>query len=167
MALPANPYVRKIFAKHKFLCEVPARIASGAFNKCSELKKSTAKIEYHEGGAIIPIKDGGRVTYSDATLARGTSKSQEFHDWCNKVNDATIAVGGSSTGFGRGQISPEFKDDVGIVQLDRDNSRPKEHHLVEAFPIDYVAGDWDNGVDEVVIETLTLTYDWFLSRIAA
>ncbi|HBQ18605.1 MAG TPA: phage tail protein, partial [Myxococcales bacterium] len=30
-----------------------------------------------------------------------------------------------------------------------------------AWPVKFVAGEWDNDSDEVVIESVTLTYDWF------
>jgi len=151
---------RAIHEKHKFLVEVPARLASAAFQKCSELSAEAAKIEYWEGGAIIPIKDGGRLTFSDVTLERGTSASTEMHTWFKEVGDAAIAVPGS-TGFGSGLTLPQYKAHVGIVQLDRDNTRLREWALYSAWPTKYVAGEWDNTVDEVVIESLTLTYDRF------
>jgi hypothetical protein len=44
--------------------------------------------------------------------------------------------------------------------LDLDNELMREWTLVGAWPTKYVAGDWDNTVDEVVIETLTLAYDY-------
>ena len=42
-----------------------------AFQKMSELSGEFADIEYFEGGALIPIKVPGRLTYADVTLERG------------------------------------------------------------------------------------------------
>jgi cytochrome c oxidase assembly protein Cox11 len=33
--------------------------------------------------------------------------------------------------------------------------------LSRAWPVTFVAGDWDNEADENVIESITLTYDFF------
>ncbi|HBQ10302.1 MAG TPA: phage tail protein, partial [Myxococcales bacterium] len=33
--------------------------------------------------------------------------------------------------------------------------------LSRAWPVKFVAGDWDNESDENVIESVTLTYDFF------
>jgi hypothetical protein len=33
--------------------------------------------------------------------------------------------------------------------------------MVRAWPTKFVAGDWDNDADEIVMESVTLTYDWF------
>jgi hypothetical protein len=33
--------------------------------------------------------------------------------------------------------------------------------LYRAWPAKLVAGEWDNGSDESVIESVTLTYDYF------
>ena len=146
---------RKLHEKHKFIC-LSLRFGFSAFQKMSELSVEAAKIEYHEGGALIPIKDPGRLTFSDVTLERGSSTDFDFHNWMRDVADASLAEGGT------GLIMPQFKaDDIAVIQRDRDNSILREWDLVGAWPTKYVAGDWDNTVDEVVIETLTLTYDFF------
>ena len=148
---------RKIHAKHKFKV-FSLRFGRAEFQKMSELQMETAKIEYYEGGALIPIKDAGRITYSDCTLERGSTADFDFFSWMRDVADASIGPGGA------GLAHPFFKaDDVAITQLDRDNTFIREWELVGAFPVTYNAGDWDNTVDEVVIENLTLTYDFFQS----
>src|SRR3990172_6804347 len=122
----------------------------------SELKVEAAKIEYFEGGALIPIKDAGRLTFSDVTLERGATDDFDFFNWMNDVGNAARGPGGV------GVVSPNFKDDsLEIVQRDRDNSTIRSRHLIGAFPISYMAGDWDNTADEVVIEQLVMTYDFF------
>ncbi len=45
-------------------------VGSAGFAKCSELSAEVAKVEYHEGGSLIPFKSPGRLTFSDVTLER-------------------------------------------------------------------------------------------------
>jgi phage tail-like protein len=146
---------RRIHEKFKFIVR-SLRFGFTAFQKCSELSVEVAKIDYFEGGALIPIKDPGRLTYSDVTLDRGVSSDFDFHNWFLNTADASRGPGGI------GAISPQFKaDDLSIVQRDRDNSRLREWNLVGSWPTKYTAGDWDNTADEVTIEQLVLTYDFF------
>ncbi len=153
---------RELHEKHKFLVEISGnRVASAAFAKCSELSVAAAKIEYWEGGSDIPYKTAGRLTYKDVTLERGSSSSLEFANWFKSVSDAQQAVSRDG-GFGRGAVFPSFKaEHATIIQLDRDNERLREWVLEQAFPLEYVAGEWDNGADDVVIEKLTLAFDKF------
>jgi len=152
---------RELHEKHKFLVEIiGGRVASASFAKCSELSVAAAKIEYWEGGSDIPQKTAGRLTYKDVTLERGTSSSLDFANWFKMVSDARQGIA-SSTGFGRGEVLPIFKANATILQLDRDNTTMREWSLEGAFPLEYVAGEWDNETDAVVIEKLTLTYDKF------
>ena len=148
---------RKIHGKHKFLVDSD-KFGFAAFQKMSELSVEAAKIEYWEGGAIIPIKDLGRLTFSDVTLERGTSADFDFHNWFLEAADATKGRGGN------GLVSPLYKTDVfGVSQLDRNDDILFEWTFIGASPMKYVAGDWDNTVDEVVIEQIVVTYDYFLT----
>jgi len=149
---------RLLHEKFKFLVRVEG-ITSAAFQKMSELSVEAAKVEYYEGASLIPIKDPGRLTYSDVTLERGASQSENFFTWMKEVSDARLTVDGG--GQGSGMPSPLYKREIGIEQLERDNTILRTWQLANAWPTKYVAGDWDNTVDEVVIETLTLTYDYF------
>jgi phage tail-like protein len=149
---------RKLHDKFKFVVQ-SRRFGYAAFQKMSEISAESASIDYYEGGAIIPIKEPGRLTFADVTLERGTSRDYDMHNWFVVMADASADVGGA------GAVSPEFKsDDLAVLQRDRDNTRLRQWVLIGSFPNKYVAGDWDNTVDEVVIETLTIRYDYFLPR---
>lgn len=152
---------RKIHQKAKFLCNSD-KFGFAAFQKMSELSVEAAKIEYWEGGALIPIKDLGRITFSDVTLERGTSSDFDIHNWFLEGANAASGRGG------RGLVSPLYKtDDFGVIQLDRDDSELFGWDFIGACCQKYVAGDWDNTVDEVVIEQAIITYDYFLTADAA
>jgi phage tail-like protein len=151
---------RVLNSKGKFLVQT-SDLTFAAFQSCTELSVEYAKIEYHEGGAIIPMTIPGRATYTDVTLSRGTSPFLDFHNWALRVGDASLNGPDGMIG-GYGQKNPVFKaDDLAIQQYDLDNVLLREWVLVGAFPQKYTAGDWDNSVDEVVIEQLIITYDYF------
>lgn len=152
--MPVFGTPRQVHEKFKFIVEIDF-IENAAFSKCSELSVETAKIEYWEGGQLIPIKDPGRLTFSDVTLERGASQSVDFLNWAKDVADATIGPGGS------GLPAPTFKRNLAVVQRERDNSELRRWNIFNAFPTKFTAGEWDNTVDEVVIEMMTLTYDFF------
>jgi hypothetical protein len=54
-----------------------------------------------------------------------------------------------------------YKRNLDIVQQDPDGTTLRRWTLSRAWPVKFVAGDWDNESDENVIESVTLTYDFF------
>ncbi len=147
--------------KFKFLIEINGFTSAG-FQKCSELSVEVAKIEYFEGGALIPNKTPGRATFSDITLERGAAIDNDMFTWFEQVVDASVQASlVPGAGPGAGEIDPIFKRDLDIVQQDRDGSTLKRYRVFQAFPIKFVAGEWDNTTDEKTIQMSTLTYDFF------
>ena len=142
---------RTFHKKYKFLVEVHP-LASAGFQKCSELSVEVANIEYHEGGSLIPNKSPGRLKFSDVTLERGATKDHDLFDWFSEVAAAAANAG---------LVEPLFKRNVDIVQQDRDGTTLRRWTLNGAWPVKFVAGAWDNEADENVIESVTLTYDFF------
>lgn len=152
MAIVGAP--KNFFLKAQFRVEIDG-FDSAAFQKCSALEVEVGKVEYYEGGAMIPHKAPGRLTYSDVTLERGATIDLDIYRWFRDVAQASAGVG---------LAAPLFKRNLDIVQLDRDGSTLQRWTLVGAFPVKFVAGEWDNDADEVVIEQLTLAYDYFELR---
>jgi phage tail-like protein len=149
---------RELFPKHQFLVNVEPDMSAG-FQKCSELSYEVAKIEYWEGGSMIPWKVPGRVTMADVTLERGASTSRKFYDWSLAVCNATV---GKFPTRGSGYPTPGYLDDIDIIQLDRDGeTQLRVFRCYNCWVQKFIAGEWDNTADEVVIESMTLTFDWF------
>lgn len=144
-----NP--RTFHKKFKFVVEIDG-FASAGFRKCSELAVEVANVQYYEGGALIPNKSPGRLSFTDVTLERGATSDLDMFRWLSDV--AALASG-------LGLVEPQFKRNLDIVQQDRDGATLRRWQLTAAWPIKFVAGDWDNESDENVIESLTLTYDFF------
>jgi phage tail-like protein len=142
---------RTFHKKFKFIVEIDGFSHAG-FQKCSELSVEVANIQYFEGGALIPNKSPGRLTFADITLERGATRDRELFDWFREV-----AIAAS----GLGLVGVSYKRNLDIVQQDRDGSTLRRWPLTGAWPVKFVAGDWDNDSDENVIESVTLTYDFF------
>lgn len=137
--------------KFNFIIEIGG-VESAAFQDCSELSAEVAKIEQWEGGALIPDKQPGRVTWSDLTLSRGAvSNDTDLLSWFEEVVRSAA---------GTGNVSPQFKRDLDIVVKDRDGAELKRWRCTNAWPMKFVAGDWDNTSDENTIEQVVLTYDY-------
>ncbi len=149
MPVIGNP--RTFHKKFKFIVEIDGVVSAG-FQKCSELSVEVANVQYYEGGSLIPNKSPGRLTFADVTLERGATSDKDLFDWLTQVADAAANAGLNE---------PEFKRNLDIVQQDRDGSTLRRWSLTGAWPVKFVAGDWDNEADENVIETVTLTYDFF------
>lgn len=148
---------RSFHKKFKFVVDIDGfesqpGLGGTAFQKCSELSYEIAKVEYSEGGSLIPDKSPGRLTFADVTLERGVTSSQEMYDWATDVADAA-----SNSGL----KDPSYKRTVDIVQQDRNGATLRRWRLFNAWPTKFTAGEWDNEADENVIEMLTLTYDVF------
>lgn len=148
-SIQGNP--RSFHKRFKYIVEIDGFNRTG-FNKSSELSAEVAKVEYYEGGAIIPNKSPGRMTYTDVTLQRGASQDFEMYQWFKEVANAAS---------GRGLNDNVYKRDVDIVQLDRNDDELVRWALSKTWPTKFVAGDWDADADEVNIRQLTLTMDYF------
>jgi phage tail-like protein len=144
-----NP--RSFFKKFRYISEWDGLGYSG-WSKCSELSAEVANVQYFEGGSLIPNKSPGRLTFSDVTLERGATVDRDLFLWFQDVANAAANTGLNDV---------DYKRSGDIVQLDRDGSTLRRWSLTGAWPTKFVAGEWDNDSDENVIESLTLTYDFF------
>jgi phage tail-like protein len=149
--MPVIGKPRTFHKKFKFIVEIDG-LASAGFQKCSELSVEVANVQYYEGGALIPNKSPGRLTFADVTLERGATSDKDLFTWLTQVADASANAG---------LVEPKFKRNLDIVQQDRDGSTLRRWTLSGVWPVKFVAGDWDNEADENVIESVTLTYDYF------
>lgn len=152
---------RSFHDKFKFLVEIEGFVSAG-FNKMSELSIEAAVIEYSEGGALIPNKTPGRLTFADITLERGATSDLDMYNWFQQVGNAG-AMGSVVLGQqpGVGLPDPDYKRTLDIVQQDRDGATLRRWRVYGAWPNKLVSGEWDNDSDEKVIEMVTLSYDFY------
>ncbi len=142
---------RSFHKRFKFIIEVDS-LKSAGFQKCSELSVEIANVQYYEGGSLIPNKSPGRLTFPDVTLERGATEDRDLYDWFSQVANLV-------TGLGMNDF--DYKRNFDIVQQDRDGSTLRRWSITNAWPIKFVAGEWDNESDENVIESVTLAFDYF------
>jgi len=150
MAVIGKP--RNYYKKFKFIVEIDG-IGSAKFQSCSELSAEAAEVMQWEGGALLPEKDPGRITVADLTLERGATKDKDLFNWFGQVVRMSQQAG---------LVTPDFKRNLSIVQLDRDNSTSRRWRVYGAWPKKMVvSAGWDNTADENVMESVVLTYNYF------
>lgn len=142
---------RSFHHKAKFVVECDG-FGSASFAKCSELSVEAAAVTHWEGGRRIPFKSPGRLTFADVTLERGATTDRDLYDWMLDVCNAAAGVG---------LVDDLYKRNIDIVQMDLDGRTLRRWSIFRAWPVKFVAGDWDNDSDEVVIESLVITFDFF------
>jgi phage tail-like protein len=142
--------------QHLFVVEIDG-FASGEFAECSELSAEIGKVEHFEGGSVIPNKSPGLLKVADITLKRGVCSDNDMFIWFSSVIAmAAAGAGAKAIGLADGR----YKRNLDIVQRDRDGTELKRWTIYQAWPVKGVFGKWDNKAEEVVVEELTLTYDY-------
>lgn len=126
---------------------------SAAFSKCSELECDVGVIKHYEGGSLLPTKSFGKPDFKDIALERGATVDLDFYTWFSEIVNAAANAG---------VVEAAGKRHFDIVQRDRDGSILKRWSVFGAFPTKFTAGNWDNSSDNVVIEKMTLAYDYFI-----
>ena len=152
-SLVATPVIPHQAARFVVRVEKAPGVAMTArFSSCSELAAEVAKSELWAGGSMIPYKEAARVTFADITLERGATSESELFNWFALTVAPTPAIGGVGRAHARM---------VDIAQLDRANRVAHRWRLVNAFVVGYKAGEWDGDSDEFLMESVTLTFDFF------
>lgn len=124
------------------------------FSKLSSLDLNTTVTTYREGGSTLPIKDPDAVEFPPITLETGASQHLFFYTWAANI---ALSVNGTTDGL---PIAID-KRNLTVYQFNRKKQVVKKIHIFHAFPTQFVAGEWDNAEDRVVIERLTLAYDYY------
>lgn len=127
---------------------------NAGFSRITELRADISVSSYREAGSVLVIKDPNEVEYNNFTLETGVSSDPTFYNW---VVNILSAIMGSGTG-----LPTQFdKRNATLYCFNRDKTIAKKIHIYGAFPVAFVAGEWDNSEDRILIEKLTLAYDYF------
>lgn len=127
------------------------------FSSFGPLRVNISVNTYREAGSVLPIKDPGDVDFENVTLSRGKSTSKAFYNWANDVIDASIGLRD-----GMMIIPQQYVKTLTVYQRDRTKKTIQKYFIYDAFPVECIAGDWDNAKDEVVFERVTLAYKYFV-----
>ena len=145
---------RHLFAKHRFWVPID-RLGESAWKDCTGLDFTIARIDYFEGGANTAFKEGGRQSFEDLVLSRGVSYDEDILFWLEEVVDIEREYP-----YGAGDVSPAYKRNLRVQQLERNRAKAFQFQVFDAFPVQYSPSAFDNDTDEINMEQVTLTYHY-------
>ncbi len=130
------------YLNYNFLIEMDG-ITQAGFKECSGLDSTTEIVEYREGGEnSASRKLWGRTSYSDITLKRGLTDSDELWQWRSKV------VSGKSD-----------RRNGSIIVLDSEGKEAVRWNFVNAWLSKWEGPSFDSTANDVAIETLTIAHE--------
>lgn len=131
--------------KFAFRLEIEG-IESAAFRTAGPLTGNIGVVEENEGGSVAPQKEPGKVTYDNIVLTRGVTDNEDLWDWFDLAAQ---------------QSEDLAKKDLALVQTDRAGTELRRWDIIDAFPVRFMAGDWDATAEENVVEELELAMESF------
>ena len=147
--MPVQGEPRRYDKKFLFAVEI-AGLEVAHFETMSELSAEVGVVEQHEGGkSNVADQSPGKVKFNTVTLTIGSTDNTELYDWWLQVIDAAS---------NSGEVDESYKRTVNLVQKDRNGSEKRRHKLFKAWPMKYIAGEWDAKAEENVIESVELTF---------
>ena len=167
---------RRLMDKFSFYIYATRLKDDVGFTTMSELKSTTDVVEHRQGGTLIPVKTPGLVNFDPVTFTRGATQNvNALAAWYKQVSDLEHVIvdlqqiGGPVLARGRGGSELNgfcsYKENVDIVITDRCRSTLKRIRLYNAWPSELSLVDGlDNNASEKVIESFTLSYDYFEVR---
>lgn len=143
---------RQFHEKFKFQIDID-NIGRASCQSISELKADISKIEYREGGMLIPYKEPGSLSYNDITITRAVTEDVSLYGWLGSVANAVKHTGLRTS---------QFKREATIVQFGRDGDTIRTWVLSGCWPVSVSVGAWDNNTYELNMESIVLAYDYFV-----
>lgn len=130
------------YGAYHFLIEIDG-VETAAFSDVSGLGAEIDVVEYREGsdkGGIRKLP--GLTRYTNVSLKRGVTRSQELWDWFNETSQ------------GNGD-----RRSVAIILLDESRQPALRWELTNAWPCQFKVGALDASSSDIAIETLELAYE--------
>lgn len=136
---------RDPFSGFQFVVEIDG-IAAAGFREVSGLEGAIDVVEYREGADPTPAarKLPGLVRYSNVTLRRGLTDSNDLYRWWR----ATAS----------GQADRRA---VAIVFVDGELNPVRRWRLRDAWPTRYAVSPLAASASDIVVETLELAHEGF------
>jgi phage tail-like protein len=135
------------FATFKFHVAV-GDITEAFFTQCSGLEMSTEVFKYIEGGLNDYVhKFPVRTEYSNVTLKRGFTTSNELFKWYREMEDAL-----------RQGKSFNFRNVTITLHSTVSQNEVMRWTLDKAFPVKWVGPSFDSGEAAAAVETLEFAH---------
>lgn len=128
-----------------FRVSIPGIPSQVGFQKVSGLGREVAVIEYLENMYEHAHKLAGREKVSEVTFERGMYADKYMMDVYKKIF-----------------TNPSARNTITINICDRIGSVRRTFNCAEAWFSKYSVGDLDASSDDVIIETLTMQFEYFL-----
>jgi phage tail-like protein len=118
-------------------------------NKVGGLKRTTANVEYKQGGNALVQQGLGRTTYGTLTLERGLTHDTDFETWANAAQVLDHGVPAQSLKNLRKELRIELLNEAG---------QPVIRYLVHRCWVSEFQAlpDLDAGGNAIAIEKLTI-----------
>lgn len=131
-----------------------------SFQKVTGMKSSVEVVEYREGNMPDRMeKMAGMMSYDAVTLERGISNDDDFNAWMKTVCDVSTGGGVTPPNSGSPDVGAgSYRCDVKVDLYNKQGLIVKSYLLKDAWPSEYVIGDFDATSNDVVISTLTLQH---------
>ena len=118
-------------------------IEEAAFSECSGLQAETEIFPYEEGGLNSTVHQlPGRSKFSNVTLKRGITNSNELWDWYHNVITGAVE-----------------RKNVSIILYSCDYNEVMRWNLIDAFPVKWVGPNFVSSDNDVAVETLELAHE--------
>ncbi len=131
--------------KYQYKVNIPGLPGALGFQKVGGLKREVNVVEYNESGYKSTHKLSGKEKVDDITLERGTYSSKELEDLYKKT-----------------LTDPNFRNTITISLCDKFGNTQRTWTLAEAWVKAWEGSDLDAESDDVAIEKITITFEYFI-----
>ena len=148
---------RPLVGKYAFtLHDLSEGITEAKFQKATGAEVTIAQGEYSEGGAIAPMKEGTRASYGNITLEHGVFENEELYNWVLDMVDMM-----ANQPEGKGVASPDQLRNFSLRQLRRDRTVLFTLEMYNCQPARFMPMEGDNSSDDIQIEELEFSMEYF------
>jgi phage tail-like protein len=126
---------------HLFLVQFDG-ITVAEFNKCSEIERIIAIINYAQGGSFYDEKFAGRISFTNITLEGALTNNREFTDWFDLAANAASQSGAPDD---------EYKKNFDVVVLDRTRVAVERFRCEGSLPAKDKVGPFSNEGDGALL----------------
>lgn len=138
-------------ASSQFVIEVDG-IAEGFFSQCDGLEVEQEMVEYRFSDEMIIRKRPGLVKYGDITLKGGWINT-DLEDWIMNFRPGAGVGGGVGDAY--------LRKSIAIIMQDYNGEPMRRWNLHECHPKKWKVSGFDSNKDDVVIQELTFSVEWW------
>jgi phage tail-like protein len=114
-------------------------VVVGGFSEVRGLGSETEVLEFFVGNSPAPVQVPGKTRYSNITLRRGVTSSNDLYDWRREVERGLPA-----------------RRSGAIILLDHDMTEKTRWNFYDAWPCRYEAPELESNGSAISVETLEL-----------